>query len=392
MASTTEAERASGRITRRTMLGLSVVIAAAGCFGGPPKLSGEAIVYVVGPMSGDQAEGGQSMAGGARLRADEVNRAGGVLGGKRIIVRTLNDEADEEVAVDVAHQIEQSVKNGDTVLGVIGHYNSGPTAAALPIYRNLGLVVVTPSASNPDLTKGGITTFFRVCATDSTQGPTAAKYMFDQGWRTIALVHTDNAYALGLSSEFTAGLRGAGGQVAVDVRLKADAPTFADQIPMIKNASPQAVFFAGDFPDGITLVREMRKAGINVPILVSDANFVDQFIDELGATADGVLLSTITPDPRVVAPKEWFQAFQKLEQRNPGIDSTTGFSAMQVLLAGVQKANQPNGNAVANAIRSLDLKALVGPVKYDQHGDLVEQRVFIYKVENGVFRQVAPQG
>ncbi|MFN8534854.1 MAG: branched-chain amino acid ABC transporter substrate-binding protein [Dehalococcoidia bacterium] len=374
-------------LDRRLFLTLLAAAPLAACRTGS-SLSGEAIVFVAGPMSGDQAEGGQSMAGGARLKADEVNRAGGVLNGKRVVVRTLNDEADEAVAVEAAREVEKAIRAGATVLGVIGHYNSGPTAAALPIYRDLGVVVVTPSASNPQLTRSGVQTFFRVCATDATQGPRAANFLVERGWQRVALVHTTNAYGEGLATEFSTGLQAAGGQVAVNLSLKPDAPSFAEHLPALRTAAAQAIFFAGDFPDGITFVREVRKAAITTPILVSDANFVDQFVDELGSNAEGVLISTITPDPRVVAPREWFSSFQNLEQRNPGIDSTTGYSAMDVLLSGVQKANRPDGREIAGAIRALDMNSLVGRVKYDPNGDLVEQRVFFYQVEGGRFRQL----
>jgi branched-chain amino acid transport system substrate-binding protein len=91
----------------------------------------------------------------------------------------------------------------------------------------------------------------------------------------------------------------------------------------------------------------------------------------------------------VVASKEWFAAFQQLEQRNPGIDATTSYSAMDVLLAGVQRANSASGAAIAEAIRSLEFTSLVGRIAYDSNGDLREQRVFFYRVEGGRFRQLA---
>ncbi|MCS6800468.1 MAG: branched-chain amino acid ABC transporter substrate-binding protein [Chloroflexota bacterium] len=374
-------------IGRRYFLFAAAAAALAACQRGP-QFSGEAIVFVVGPLSGEQAEGGQSMLGGARLKAEEVNQAGGVLGGRRVAVRPLNDEADEAAAVEAAKQVAAAVQAGQTVLGVIGHYNSGPTAAALPIYRDLGLVVVTPSASNPALSRAGVETFFRVCATDATQGPRAARYLVERGWRRVALVYTTNTYGQGLAAEFASGLQQAGGQLAAAIALRPDAPSFAEQLPALRGAAAQAIFFAGDFPDGITFVREARRAGITTPILASDANFVDQFIDELGALAEGILISTITPDPRVVASPAWFAAFRQLEQRNPGIDATTGYSAMEVLLTGVQRANRADGRAIASAIRSLDIQSLVGRIQYDANGDLLEQRVFFYIVEGGRFRQL----
>ncbi|MCL5108673.1 MAG: branched-chain amino acid ABC transporter substrate-binding protein [Chloroflexi bacterium] len=361
-------------------------VAAAGCTQ-TPQLSGEAYIYVAAPLSGDQADGGQSVVGGAAKKADEVNRAGGVLGGKKVVVKGLDDQADEDVAVEVARQVEKAVKGGQTVLGVIGHYNSGPTGAALPLYNQLGLVVITPSSSNPDLTRKGYSTFFRVCATDATQGPFAAKFLRDKGYQRIALMRTDNDYAEGLSREFKA----AGVQPVIEVKQKAESLTFAKEVQQVKAANPDAIFFAGDYPDGIVTVRELRQAGVNVPVLASDANFVDDFIDQLGSAAEGVYMSTISPDPRIVATPAWFEEYQQLEARNPGIDSTTGYSAADVLLNAVKAADKADGKAIAAAIRNLDLKTLIGRAKYDTNGDLVEQKVYIFQVTDGRYRQIYPQ-
>jgi len=360
--------------------------ALAGC-GGPPQLSGEAVIYVAAPLSGDQADGGQSVLGGARKRAEEANLAGGVLGGKKVVVRGLDDQADEGVAVEVANQVQKAISAGETVLGVIGHYNSGPTGAAMEVYNKLNLVVITPSSSNPDLTRKGYATFFRVCATDATQGPFVARFMKEQGYQKIALLHTDNDYARGLAREF----KGGGINPVVEVEMKAESSSFSREVEKAKTASPDSIFFAGDYPDGIVLVRELRRAGVAVPIVASDANFVDYFIDELGSYAEGVYISAISPDPRAVATPAWFEEYKALEARNPGIDSTTGYSAADVLLTAVKKASSTDGKTIAQAIHSLDLKSLVGRVQYDANGDLAEQRVYIFQIESGRFKQIYPK-
>jgi branched-chain amino acid transport system substrate-binding protein len=372
--------------TALVLLAALLLVLLFGC-GGTPQLSGEAVIYVAAPLSGDQADGGQSVLGGARKRADEANRAGGVLDGKKVVVKGLDDQADEAVAEEVAQKVEQAVKSGETVLGVVGHYNSGPTDKALAIYRQIDLVVVSPSSSNPDLTKKGYAGFFRVCASDATQGPYAARFLAEKGFKKIALVHTDNEYADGLAREIKSG----GLSPVVEVRIKAESPTFAQGVAQVKAASPDAIFFAGDYPDGIVLVRELREAGITVPIMLSDANFVDYVIDELGKSAEGVYVSAISPDPRAVAPAVWLDEYRELEARNPGIDSTTGYSAADVLVSGVLKAKSADGKQIAQAIHNLDLKTLVGQVRYDPNGDLTEQRVYIFQVQDGRFVQVSPK-
>ena len=378
------------QLTRRALLAALCVVSTAGTAGlagcGVPVFSGEAIIYVVGPLSGDQADGGQSVLGGARKRADEANKQGGVLG-RKLVVRGLDDQADEDVAAEAAGKIAAAARAGDPVLGVVGHYNSGPTGRALGVYQQANLVVVTPSSSNPDLSRRGYSGFFRVCATDATQGPFDARFLLQQGHKRTVLVRTDNDYAQGLAREF----RGGGVTPVGELVLKAESPSFAPAVTQIKGLGPDSVFFAGDYPDGITFVRDLRRAGVTIPVLASDANFVDSFVDELGSYAEGVYVSAISPDPRVVAPKEWFVAYQTLEARNPGIDSTTGYSAVDVLIAGAQKAGRLEGTAMATAIRALDLRTLVGRVRYDPSGDLLDQQVYIFKVEGGRFHQFYPR-
>ena len=103
---------------------LVLVLLVSACNGGsaaPTK--GEVTVYVAGPLSGFQANTGQTVAGGVRLMAEQLNRAGGLLGYKVKVV-ALDDEADSDVAVSVAEQIKEAVGRGERVVGVIGHPNS----------------------------------------------------------------------------------------------------------------------------------------------------------------------------------------------------------------------------------------------------------------------------
>jgi branched-chain amino acid transport system substrate-binding protein len=383
-------EGASVRSMNRLAYVLLAWLMAGGIIGGcasAPTFSGEVVIFVAGPMSGDQADGGQSVLGGVRKRAEEANKAGGVLGGKKVVVRALDDQADEDTAQDVAHSVEKAVKAGEAVLGVVGHYNSGATGKALEIYKNLNLVVVTPSSSNPDLTRKGYTAFFRVCATDATQGPFVARFLQEKGFSRVVLLHTDNEYADGLAKEFQAG----GGKSVAEIRMKAESLSFAKEVSQTKAANPDAIFFAGDFPDGIILARELRQAGVTVPIVASDANFVDDFVDQLGPMAEGVYISAISPDPRAVATTEWFEGYKALEARNPGIDSTTGYSAADVLVNGLSKSGKLEKGALASAIRAIDLKTLVGRVRYDPQGDLLEQKVYVFQITGGRFQQVYPK-
>jgi branched-chain amino acid transport system substrate-binding protein len=361
----------------------------AGCTAPQPK--GEVIIYVAAPLSGWQADGGQTVVGGVRLMAERLNAAGGLLG-YQVKVLALNDEADSDVAVQVASEVREAVQQGERVVGIVGHYNSGQSLAAMQVYKDLPLVVVTPTASDVSLTQKGYTNFFRVNATDAAQGPVDARFLVEElGARRIALVHSDNEYGRGLRDQMVAALKALGVEPAAVIEIAEAAPTQAAAVEEIRSLQPDAVFLAGYETEGYVLLPELREAGVTVPFMASDGCFLYEFIDGSGPAAEGVYVSGITPDHRLRTDEKWWREYQQLEARNPGTYSVAGYSAMEVIAEGVKKAGTFESGPVAAAIHNLDFQSVVGRISYDDAGDLKEQRIYIFQVRDGDFVQVAAE-
>ncbi len=374
---------------KRVLILLTLFVLIATACSSSPK--GEVIVYVVVPLSGPQANGGQTVVGGAKLMADRLNRQGGLLGYKVKVVG-WDDAADSDTAKAKAEEIAAALKQGTKAIGVIGHLNSGQTLAAMQVYKDLPLVVITPTASEVSLTTQGFRNFFRVNATDAAQGPALVRFMLDQlGAKRIVVVHADNEYGNGLGDQVTQALKGSGQTPAAVVKIPEAANTYAPFIATIKNAQPDVVFLAGYETEGYVLLPELRDAGVTAKFLCSDGCFNSTFVDEAAPASEGSYVGAITPDPKVVADKEWWQDYQKVESRNPDTYSVPGYSAMAVLAAGVQKANTFDAAKVSDALRQVDLTTLVGHVTYDPRGDLKEQRVYVFQVKQGGFAQVYPK-
>ncbi|MBI4317346.1 MAG: branched-chain amino acid ABC transporter substrate-binding protein [Chloroflexi bacterium] len=370
-----------------------LILALAGCTPGP---SGEAYLYVAVPLTGDMASRGQEIAGGVRLRADEVNREGGVLG-KRVVVRALDDGGDESGAIDAATQIAQAVRGGQPVLGVVGHYNSGATGPAQDkVYKDLDVAVVTPGSSNPTLTQKGHTRFFRVVSTDDIQGPVDARKALSLGWQRIGVVHTDNLYARGLAAAFTGELRQRGVEALIDVEMKYNnLGVFLRELPgnvsKTLALNPDGVFFAGDYPEGIPLLDALRTAGYKGGFMTGDSVMEYEFIDSLGSKAEGAIISNIQPEMGAVATEAWKSAYRALEKRSPGMDSITGHAAGQVVLEGIKRANSAKGSVVAEALRKLELKTLIGDWAADARGDMRVRKIYLFQVRDGRFVQIGEE-
>jgi branched-chain amino acid transport system substrate-binding protein len=300
-----------------------------------------------------------------------------------------DDESDNDVAVAVAQDIAADVKAGKRVLGVIGHYNSGQTLAAMEIYKDLPIVIITPTASEATLTQKGYKNFFRVNANDSTQASVDAAYLVNKLMaKKVAVVHNDDPYGIGLGKALADQLSQLGAQAVLNLQVKVSQSTYITEVQKIKSAAPDAVFYAGYEVETPYLRKQLVDAGVKVPFMASDGAFLSPTIDEAEGAAEGIYLSNFAPEPKAVVQAQWIKAYQDVEFRNPDTYSINGYSAMKVLIEGAKKAGTLEGPKVADAIRSLDISTPMGKVAYNPNGDLKEQRIFIFQVKDGEFVQV----
>jgi branched-chain amino acid transport system substrate-binding protein len=353
---------------------------------------GDVTVYVTAPLSGFQANGGQTVLGGARLKAAEVNAKGGLMG-YRVVVEGIDDESDSDVAVSVAKQIAADVTAGSKrILGVIGHYNSGQTLAAMEIYKDLNIVIITPTASEVTLTQKGYTNFFRVNANDTVQARADAEFLVNTlKAHRVAVLHNDDPYGIGLAKAVADDLGGLGSEAVTQIQVAVEQSDYKKEVPQVMQAKPDAIFYAGYEVECPYLRYALTKAGVNVPFLASDGCYLSATIDESNETAEGIYVSAFGPSPKAAAGDKWIKAYQDVEYRNPDTYSLNGYAAMEVLLDGAAKANSLDGKAVANAIRGLDFDSLLGHVSYDASGDLKTPTIYIFQVQGSEFVQVFPK-
>ena len=370
---------------------LAFALAACKSDGEKKPAKGDIIVYVAAPLSGFQANGGQTVVGGARLKAEEINKQGGLLD-YRVVVRGIDDESDDEVAAAVADEVAAAVNRGEKVLAVIGHLNSGQTGVGMQVYQTLPIVVITPTASEMALTQSGFRNFFRVNAHNAAQAQTAAEYLGQVlGVKRVAVLYNDDPYGIDLGQRTADELRALGVEVVLTRQVQVEQDQFEPEVSAVRDAGAEGIFYAGYEVECPFLRDDLRQAGLdNLPFLASDGCFLSATIDDSDGAAEGMYVIGFAPEPEAVAGADWIKAYQNVEYRNPDTYSVNGYAAMEVLAEGVKKAGRLSGPEVANAIRQLDFESLIGKIRYDDSGDLREQRLFIFRVQDGEFKQVAP--
>jgi branched-chain amino acid transport system substrate-binding protein len=136
---------------------------------------------------------------------------------------------------------------------------------------------------------------------------------------------------------------------------------------------------------------ELVEAGLDIPFLASDGAFLAATIDEAGTAAEGIYVSAFGPKPQAAVDETWIKEYQAIEYRNPDTYSINGFSALEVLAEGVREAGTFDATQVAAAIRNLaGVGTPMGDLSYDDQGDLQDQEIYIFQVQQGDWVQVFP--
>jgi branched-chain amino acid transport system substrate-binding protein len=211
------------------------------------------------------------------------------------------------------------------------------------------------------------------------------------GINRVAVVFNDDPYGIDLGQRTAEALRALGAEVVMTQQVTVEQDQFESEVDAIRAAEAGGVFYAGYEVECPYLRDDLRDVGLDsLPFLASDGCFLSATIDDSDGAAEGMHVIGFAPEPEEVAGEDWIKAYQGVEYRNPDTYSVNGYAAMEVLAEGVKKAGSLDGPEVAAAIRQLGFDSLIGQISYDDNGDLKDQRLYIYRVQDGVFEQIAP--
>ena len=326
-------------------------------------------IAMAGALTGPNAALGLNILYGAQLALDEHNEANP---GCQVEIKQFDTEGDPQKATQVAPQIV-----GDaSIIGLLGPAFSGETKATGAIFNQAGLLSLTASATNPDLTKNGWTNFFRGLANDAVQGPAVAKYMVDTlGYAKVCVVQDNSDYGVGLAEEINSGL-GDAADASCAANIKGGDKDFSATVQLINGASPDAVFFAGYYAEAAPLIQQLRDAGVQAPFVSADGVNDPQFVDQAGAASEGAVLSC----PCGPAPAEFASAYEASSGQAPGVYSTEGYDLTTIMLTGIDSGVADRA-ALIDYVKNYDGEGLARNYKWNDTGELEASLIWIYKVQ-----------
>ena len=321
---------------------------------------------VGGPITGGNAAFGAQLKQGVEQAAEDINAAGGILG-QKIVLSVGDDRADPKEGVSVANKFA-----GDGVKFVVGHFNSGVTIPASLVYQENGMLVITPAATNPQVTERSLWNMFRLCGRDDQQGGVAGKLISDRfKGKRVAFVHDKTTYGQGLAEETRKAMNSGGLKEILFEGVNKDDKDFNALVSKLKAANPDLVYWGGLHDTGGLILRQMRAQGLVAPMMGGDGITDDEFAAIAGPGAEGTLM-TFSPDPRN-NPKnrEIVELFRKKRGFEPQAYTLYSYASVQIIKLAAEQAKSLDPKKVAEAMHSgKNFATVLGDVAFDRKGDV----------------------
>ena len=339
----------------------------------------------VAPVSGPQAAYGKDNENGARMAIEELNSQNVVIGGKKIKFELLaeDDAADPKQGAAAAQKLCDA-----KVAGVAGHLNSGTTIPASKIYNDCGIPMITPSATNPNLTKPGYKGVFRLLANDNALGAGLAFYAADGlKLKTVAVIDDRTAYGQGVAEVFKRTAESKGMKV-VDQQFTTDkAVDFMAILTAIKSKNPDAVFFGGMDPQAGPMLRQMEQLGLTKQkYFGGDGICTMDLIKQSGGakTLENVICAEGGASlDKMPAGKAWKA---KYDAKYPGqfqVYSPYVYDAIMVLVDAMKRAKSTDPKVYTAEIGKTNYKGVTTTVQFEPSGELKNPAMTLYTYKDG---------
>jgi branched-chain amino acid transport system substrate-binding protein len=356
-------------------------------------------IAFVGPMSGENAEVGQSMAQAIQLYLDTL----GGINHQKIVLDIFDDQNDVNKAIKVA----QDIVKQNRAVAVIGHYYSACSINAGKIYKRQGIPAITPASTHIEVTQDN-EWYFRTVFNDNLQARFLAYYakrILLQN--TVSIISTDDAYGSSLVSLFETASKN-----LIDIKYKwllsSSSNNLEEQMAQIVSdlqTKPDAglIFLATHAPEGVKLVKLMRDAEIKNPLMAPDSyagkSFSQGFLNEPkekltpGYYTNDIYVSTpFLLDTANRQAHAFNTLYQKQFQEKTPWHAFYAVDAAMVLIEAIKQANIQGQSLVADRKKIRDIisndfntyehavEGTTGLNYFDDNGDVLKSVLMgVYK-------------
>jgi branched-chain amino acid transport system substrate-binding protein len=361
----------------------SILIAGLLAACNPQAGSDKVRIGVFMSTTGTTANFGISSVNGIKMAADEINAAGGI-NGKQVELLIQDDRSDASEAATIVTQFVTQ----DQVHAVIGEVASSRSIAAAPIAQNAKIPMLTPSSTNPEVTKKG-DFIFRSCFIDPYQGAAIAQFAAKTlGAKTAAImVDRKNDYSTGLEKVITETFTRFGGKMVATQSYQEGDQDFNAQLTSLKGSNPEVIFVPGYYNDVGLIAKQARDKGITVPLIGGDGWDSEQLY-KIGGTALNGSYFTNHYSPFDTEPKvqKFVNDYKSRYGSTPDALAATAYDAANIMFDAIKRSKSLSGQDIRDALAATNpFPGVTGTVTFNQQRDAVKPIVMIEIKDGGTY-------
>lgn len=351
-----------------------VLALLAGC-GKPVRIG--AIVS----KSGAAASYGEQVTRGFDLAVQQINAEGGV-GGRTLQLLYRDDATNPEIGLAALRDLVET-ENVSTVLGAV---SSTVTLRLAPYCERNRVILISPSASAPQLTDAGAY-IFRTYPSDVLEGASMADFARDLGLDRVAVLAVDNDYGASLARVFAERLRASGGSVVSTLTFpEGDDAAIASAVTTLASLAPGGVYIPAYVGDLARALVRLNGTGLR-PIVLGTSAAAPELIRAAGPAAENLVFPMPSFDANAdsATVRAFGTAFTARYAAEPDVYAAHAYDTVRVLAAAALRAGSWNAEAVRDALLSIDnYEGATGRLAFDRNGDVV-QYPRLYIVRDGQF-------
>lgn len=356
---------------------LLVLAVGAGVFA-----QSQVVIGTLGPLTGDYASYGVSVANGVELAINEANASG-----QYNVVFRLQKEDTRGDAVESVNAINKLIEL-DRAAAIIGAVLSHEVLTAGPIAQDEGVPFITPSGTAPDISLIGDYEFRNVI-TDDVQSAQMVEYVVNElGLQRLAVLYSNNDYGLALRQGFEAGVRAAGAQlVAVESFLDGDSD-YTAQLTNIAAQNPDGLYIAGYYTEAAQIAQQAQRLGMNVRFMGADGFDSPDLVALGGAAVEGALFTSgfdsETDDP---AAKAFIDKYEAAYGVKPDMFAANAYDSARIIIEVINEVGADR-RAIRDGIAATEnFPGVTGMTTFLENGD-ADKPLLIFEVQNGRFVRV----
>jgi branched-chain amino acid transport system substrate-binding protein len=328
-------------------------------------------IGVIEPLTGAFAASGNYVTNGAKIAADEINAAGGVLG-RRIELVVEDNKSNPTEAATVAEKLIIR----DKVPVLMGAWGSSLTLAVLPKLQEYKVPMLVETSAATKITTQRNPYVFRIAPTSVMEADYFKDRIASFNLKKVDFLVVNNDWGRGTVDDFKKMMSEKGVTVGLVEMIDPAAQDMSAQIAKLKSSDSGTVFVTAAVEQLTLFFKQAASLRLGKPVITTGGSQnPDQLIAQAGASANGSMhLTTFTPwvpesTPSPDMTKRYIDQWASKGYSFAGVtESFRGYDGIRTIAAAIEIAKKDEPEAIREGLWKVRINGLVGPIAFAKDG------------------------